>query len=84
MKKNLNSWESAVIIAIIFMLVLFALTGYCELGYMPLMWYMPIAGVTSVIMIACVYYADIRYKKHERERRNHEKRMRKYYKKDRE
>ena len=84
MKKNLNSWESAVIIAIIFMFVLFTLTGYCELGYMPLMWYTPIAGVVGVIMIACVYYADTRYKEYNRERRNHEKRMRKYYKKDRE
>ena len=84
MKKKLNSWESATIVAIIFLFVLFVLTGYCELGYIPLMWYMPIAGVVSVIMIACVYYADTRYKEHERERRNHEKRMRKYYKQDRE
>ena len=84
MKKKLNSWESAAIVAIISILVLFVLTGYCELGYIPLIWYTPIAGVVSVIMIACVYYANTWYKKHERERRNHEKRMRKYYKQDRE
>ena len=84
MKKNLNSWEFATIVAIISILVLLSMTGYCELGYMPIRWYIPIDGVVSVIMIACVYYADTRYKKHERERRNHEKRMRKYYKQDRE